>query len=36
MPYIHEARWAVATFVVVDPHRSKIADQGDLHIRLNA
>ncbi|MDQ2808665.1 MAG: molybdopterin oxidoreductase family protein [Chloroflexota bacterium] len=35
MPYIHEARRAGATFVVVDPHRSKTAEQADLHIRLN-
>jgi anaerobic selenocysteine-containing dehydrogenase len=35
MPIIHEARRAGAMFVVVDPHRSKTAEQADLHIQLN-
>ncbi|MGI8587376.1 MAG: molybdopterin-containing oxidoreductase family protein [Chloroflexia bacterium] len=35
MPFIHEARRRGATFVVVDPHRSKTAEQADIHIRLN-
>ncbi len=34
MPFIHEARHRGARLVVVDPHRSKTAEQADLHLRI--
>lgn len=34
MPFIHAARDRGAKLVVVDPHRSKTAEQADIHIRL--
>ena len=35
MPFIQEARRRGAPLVVVDPHRSKTAEQADIHLRLN-
>jgi anaerobic selenocysteine-containing dehydrogenase len=35
MPFINEARRRGARLVVVDPHRSKTAEQADQHIRVN-
>jgi anaerobic selenocysteine-containing dehydrogenase len=34
MPWVNQARKAGAKLVVVDPRRTKIAEQADLHLRL--